>query len=101
MLAMQQMQPKIKELQATYKGDRTKLNEEMMKFYQENNINPFASCLPLVLQLPLFFILFRVIDGLIKVDPKNGLGPKYLARKSDMYRALKHTYTVCADQAPH
>ncbi|HEY8770862.1 MAG TPA: membrane protein insertase YidC, partial [Thermoleophilaceae bacterium] len=61
MLAMQRVQPEIKKLQAKYKGDRQKLNEEVMKFYQENKINPLAGCLPLVVQLPIFFALFRVL----------------------------------------
>src|SRR5207245_9775805 len=64
MQAMQKVQPELKRLQAKYKGDRQKLNEEMMKFYKEHQINPLAGCLPLVLQLPLFFVLYRVIRGL-------------------------------------
>ena len=64
MIAMQRAQPEIKKLQAKYKNDRQKLNEEMMKFYKENNINPLAGCLPLLLQLPLFIVLYRVIAGL-------------------------------------
>ncbi len=61
MIAMQRVQPEIKKLQAKHKGDRQKLNEEMMKFYQENKINPLAGCLPLVIQMPVFFALFRVL----------------------------------------
>src|SRR3954462_2248164 len=64
MQKMQQVQPELKRLQAKYKNDRQKLNEEMMKFYKENNINPLAGCLPLLLQLPLFIVLYRVIRGL-------------------------------------
>src|SRR5437867_11060617 len=64
MQAMQKVQPELKRLQQKYKGDRQKLNEEMMKFYKEHQINPLAGCLPLVLQLPLFFVLYRVIRGL-------------------------------------
>lgn len=60
MLAMQQLQPEIKKLQAKHKGDRQKLNEEMMKYYQEKGINPLASCLPLVIQAPVLFALYRV-----------------------------------------
>ena len=69
MIAMQRVQPEIKKLQAKYKGDRQKLNEEMMKFYQENKINPLAGCLPLVLQLPIFFALFRVLRDSYKYVP--------------------------------
>jgi YidC/Oxa1 family membrane protein insertase len=72
MLAMQRVQPEIKKLQAKHKGDRQKLNEEVMKFYQENKINPLAGCLPLVVQLPIFFTLFRVLRDPYKHIPKKG-----------------------------
>jgi YidC/Oxa1 family membrane protein insertase len=58
---MQQLSPKIKELQARHKGDRETLNAELMKLYKDNNANPISGCLPLVLQLPVFFALFSVI----------------------------------------
>src|SRR5919202_5844490 len=64
MQAMQRVQPELKRLQQKYKNDRQKLNEEMMKFYKEHQINPLAGCLPLLLQMPLFIILYRVIHGL-------------------------------------
>ena len=72
MIAMQRVQPEIKKLQAKYKGDKQKLNEEMMKFYQENKINPLAGCLPLVVQLPIFFVLFRVLRTPYQHIPKTG-----------------------------
>jgi len=58
---MQELAPKIKELQKVHKGDRETLNTEMMKLYKENNANPISGCLPLLLQLPVFFALFTVI----------------------------------------
>jgi YidC/Oxa1 family membrane protein insertase len=61
MRAMQKLQPKIKELQKKYKDDKQKLNEETMKFYRENKVNPFGSCLPLLLQMPLFFALYLML----------------------------------------
>ncbi len=61
MRAMQKLQPKIKELQKKYKNDKQKLNEEMMKFYKENKVNPFGSCLPLLLQMPLFIALYYML----------------------------------------
>ncbi|MCZ7527830.1 MAG: YidC/Oxa1 family membrane protein insertase [Acidimicrobiia bacterium] len=64
MQAMQRIQPEIKKLQAKYKHDRQKLNEEMMKFYQENKINPFGGCLPLLAQAPVFMALYRVLTKL-------------------------------------
>jgi YidC/Oxa1 family membrane protein insertase len=69
MIAMQMVQPEIKRIQAKYKNDRTKLNEEMMKFYQENKINPLAGCLPLVVQMPIFFALFRVLRNSYEYVP--------------------------------
>jgi YidC/Oxa1 family membrane protein insertase len=62
--SMQQLQrhaPEMKALQQKYKGDRQRLNEELMKFYKENKINPAASCLPIVAQLPVFIALFFVL----------------------------------------
>ena len=58
---MQELAPKIKELQKAHKGDRETMNTEMMKLYKENNANPISGCLPLLLQLPVFFALFTVI----------------------------------------
>ena len=64
MLEMQRLAPEMRRLQAEYKDDRQKLNEEMMKLYQEHKVNPMASCLPLVAQMPVFIIMFRVLHGL-------------------------------------
>jgi YidC/Oxa1 family membrane protein insertase len=63
MVELQRIQPKIKELQAKYKDDQTKLQEETLKFYQENKVNPFGGCLPLVLQMPILFALYGVLGG--------------------------------------
>jgi YidC/Oxa1 family membrane protein insertase len=63
MNALRALQPQIKELQEKYKGDRQKMNQAMMRFYQENKVNPFASCLPLLLQLPVFMALFFLLNG--------------------------------------
>jgi len=63
MRALQALQPKIKELQEKYKNDKQRMQQEMMRFYQENKVNPLASCLPLILQLPIFFALFRLLRG--------------------------------------
>jgi YidC/Oxa1 family membrane protein insertase len=62
--SMQRLQvhaPELKAIQQKYKSDRQRMNEEVMKFYRENNVNPLASCLPIVLQLPVFFALFFVL----------------------------------------
>jgi len=69
MLAMQRLQPEIKKLQAKHKGDRQKLNEEMMKLYQENKVNPLGGCLPLVVQFPVFIALFHVLRSTAATVP--------------------------------
>jgi YidC/Oxa1 family membrane protein insertase len=66
MQSMQRHAPEMKEIQRKYKGDRQKLNEELMKFYKENNINPAASCLPLVAQFPIFISLYLVLRHFTK-----------------------------------
>ena len=60
MFAMQKMQPKIQALQKKYKDDREKLAQEQMKLYKEEGVNPAGGCLPMLLQMPLFIILWRV-----------------------------------------
>ena len=65
---MARFQPEIKKLQEKYKGDRERLNQEMMKFYRENKVNPFASCLPLVAQLPVFLSLFYMLRKDLRID---------------------------------
>ena len=59
----------MKALQQKYKGDRQKQNEELMKFYKENNINPAASCLPMVAQFPIFIALYFVLRSFAKHPP--------------------------------
>jgi len=65
---MVKFQPEIKRLQERYKGDRERLNQEMMKFYRENKVNPFASCLPLLAQLPVFLALFYMLQDDLRLD---------------------------------
>ncbi len=68
MRAMQALQPQIKEIQAKYKNDKQRMQQEMMRFYQENKVNPFASCIPLLAQLPVFFTLFSVLRNELPED---------------------------------
>lgn len=106
MLEMQKLQPEIKRLQADHKGDRQKLNEEMMKLYQEHKINPLGGCLPLLLQAPVFIILFRVLRHLTQECSANAhaagkcvnaLGeqaeighfvPGYVSKTSELFNSL-------------
>lgn len=58
---MQQLQPKLLEIQQKYAGDQEKISEETMKVYQQTGFNPMAGCLPMLIQLPIFIILFQVL----------------------------------------
>lgn len=113
MLAMQRLQPDMKRLQTKYKDDRQKLNEEMLKFYKEHGINPVSGCLPLLLQMPVFFFLYRTLLGLTSRAPygsdmgsavgraagragstfdKFGVFfPKHLDKSSKLYQSLHST----------
>ncbi|MGI8984489.1 MAG: membrane protein insertase YidC [Acidimicrobiales bacterium] len=81
--AMQRIQPELKRLQAKHKNDRQKLNEEMMKFYKENKVNPLAGCLPILLQAPLFIVLYRLI-----LDLSHSGGPKHVPADSKLFTSL-------------
>jgi YidC/Oxa1 family membrane protein insertase len=61
MAAMRVVQPKMKALQERYKDDKPKLQQEMMKLYKDEKVNPFAGCLPIVLQIPVFFALYKLL----------------------------------------
>lgn len=89
MIQMQRLQPEMRRLQIQYKDDRQKLNEELMAFYKENNLNPLGGCLPLLLQTPIFIILYNVIRGLTN-KPGDSLtfAPKYLDEGSSLFQDL-------------
>jgi YidC/Oxa1 family membrane protein insertase len=108
MLEMQRLAPEMRKLQNEHRGDRQKLNEEMMKLDQEHKVNPMASCLPLVAQMPVFIIMFRVLHGMTYrpsggnelvaravldaggVEPSEPIGfmPRYLSHTSGLYESL-------------
>jgi YidC/Oxa1 family membrane protein insertase len=66
MMMMQRLQPEIRKLQAKHKDDRQKLNEELMAVYKENQVNPVGGCLPLLVQAPVFLVLYTVLRGLTR-----------------------------------
>jgi YidC/Oxa1 family membrane protein insertase len=105
MIEMQRLQPEIRRLQVQYKDDRQKLNEELMRFYREHEINPVGGCLPLLIQAPVFSILFYVVRGLtqqskfvglqeytrdlgLTTTVTDGFRPKYLSQDAELYQAL-------------
>jgi YidC/Oxa1 family membrane protein insertase len=67
MKAMQQLQPKLKELQKKYKGDKQKLNMETMQLFRTHKVNPMGGCLPMVLQLPIYIALYKVLWNSIEL----------------------------------
>lgn len=73
MIQMQRVQPEIKRIQAKYKDDKAKQNEELLKFYQENKINPLAGCLPILVTIPIGLAVFRTFnEGVQKHLPTSG-----------------------------
>ncbi len=121
MMVMQQLQPEMKKIQTQYKDDRQKLNEELLKFYKENDISPLGGCLPLLVQMPVFIVLYQVLRGLTR--RANGMGfdfgwvsgqlgtgsgptkppsidrvfdPAFLNHNTKMYESLSQTNTMQA-----
>jgi YidC/Oxa1 family membrane protein insertase len=75
MQALQRIAPHLKVLQERYKDDKQRLQQETMKFYQEHKVNPFASCLPLVAQLPVFLSLFYMLRKDLRHDICPNINP--------------------------
>jgi YidC/Oxa1 family membrane protein insertase len=89
MIQMQRLQPEMRRLQLKYKDDRQKLNEELMAFYKENQLNPLGGCLPLLLQAPIFFILYNVVRGLTHTPgDSTTFAPKYIDHSSKLFGDL-------------
>ena len=79
MQGLQKIAPQMKALQEKYKGDKQRLQQETMKFYQEHKVNPFASCLPLVAQLPVFLSLFYMLRKDLRHDICPDINPAGIA----------------------
>jgi YidC/Oxa1 family membrane protein insertase len=116
MMIMQKLQPEMRKIQQKYKDDRQKQNEELLKFYKENEINPLGGCLPLLVQLPVFIVLYQVLRGLTLRQPSLGFDvgwvtgngptdvpsvertfdPAYVNHNSDLYHDLSNTTQMTA-----
>ena len=91
MKAMQELQPEIKKLQKEFKDDRQELNQQLMSLYQERGVNPAAGCLPLLLQMPVWFALFSVLrTGVERNDAEEviGLNTDYIPEGTDLAGAI-------------
>jgi YidC/Oxa1 family membrane protein insertase len=87
MLAMQKLQPELKKLQEKHKNDKQAFAQAQMELFREHGVSPFGACLPMLLPLPIFFALFRVIDGLSHMT--NGVPtPKYIPASTKMYQNI-------------
>jgi YidC/Oxa1 family membrane protein insertase len=95
MQKLQRLQPELKAIQTKYKEDKQRQQQEMMKFYKENQVNPLGSCLPLVAQLPVFISLFYML----RKDLRDNICPTV----QHAYRVAKHlgdSATVACSQGP-
>jgi len=100
MAAMQALGPEMKKLQAKYKGaeNRAQLNEEMMRLYKEHKVNPASGCLPMLLQMPAFFILYSVVRGITNMVAKGSALPyTYTAAGFQPSNPSKCDLAQCAD----
>lgn len=109
MMELQMHQPELRRIQTEYRDDRQKMNEELMKFYAEHGVNPVGGCLPMLIQLPVFIILYNVVQGLTRrtslldsvlAQGDGSLGgtfdPKYLDQTSDLYQDLHESREMVA-----
>lgn len=69
---MQELNPQVQALRKKYKNDKQRMNQEVMKLYQEAGANPLSGCLPLLVQFPVFISLFRVLNGIATAKQGNG-----------------------------
>jgi YidC/Oxa1 family membrane protein insertase len=99
MRKMQHLQPQMKAVQQKYKEDKQRQQEEMMKFYRENDVNPLASCLPLVAQLPVFISLFYMLRKNLRTDICQGVQTKFQAHYAKTYMASHHVSAAVAHTA--
>ena len=67
MKGMQEIQPKLQEIQKKYKNDPEKMNAEIMELYRKHGVNPFSGCFPMIIQMPVFFALFTVLNTTIEL----------------------------------
>lgn len=101
---MQLIQPKVKELQKKFGHDRERLAQETMKLYKDSGTNPFASCLPILLQMPIFFTLFSLLNNAANEKPKGILskGDAFNFGEAKLFGSVKisDTFLNASGHAP-
>jgi YidC/Oxa1 family membrane protein insertase len=100
---LQLIQPQMKEIQQKYAGDRERQSQEMMKLYRESGTNPLSSCLPILVQAPIFFALFRVLQGMAQNNPVGALTPELVAqaREATIFGVPIYGTFLNADETPN
>jgi YidC/Oxa1 family membrane protein insertase len=90
MLELQRIQPEMKRIQQEYRGDRQAMNEALMALYKEHKVNPLGGCLPLLIQAPIWIVMYRVFIGLTYKSPQSEpyFAPKYLDHSTELYQSL-------------
>ncbi|MFH0804785.1 MAG: YidC/Oxa1 family membrane protein insertase [Patescibacteria group bacterium] len=92
---LQETQPKLQALQAKYKGNKEELGKQLMKFYKDNKVNPFSSCLPLLIQLPILIALYQAFFAVAQTDPTTHiLAANQLERLYEPLRNLFATHPI-------
>lgn len=90
-VAMQRLNPEVAKLRAKYKTDKVRAQEEIMALYKENKVNPAGGCLPMVLQFPIFIVLYEVVRGLTATTRTGHVvrpSPKYISHSTLLYHHL-------------
>ncbi len=100
---LQILQPKIKEIQAKYAGDRERQSQEMMALYKETGTNPLSSCLPILAQAPIFYALFQVLQGIAMLQAKGVLTQAQVQQAHDasIFGVPIYAYFVGAHETPN
>ena len=100
---LQLIQPQMKEIQKKYAGDKQRQSEEMMKLYRESGTNPLSSCLPILVQAPIFFALFRVLQGMAQDKAVGVLTPALVAegREATIFGVPIYGTFMNADETPN
>lgn len=90
--SLQDAQPKIEAIRKKYADDKEEMGRQIMEFYKENKVNPFSSCLPLLIQLPVLWALFRVFFGGLETDPETGI--LVAQQLENLYEPLRAIYST-------